>query len=143
MNRDKTVPESQLVMTMWIIWFFILSGLFVIALVMAPELKTVEKLAGPMQFPPLALIGIAAVLLGLIMRFVVVPSCKTLQTKLPFMIAGLALCEGCGFIALFVLNDELVQLRGLLFWLSIASVVLSAPLYARAKSKAASPFHQS
>ena len=69
-------------------------------------------------------------------------SMKSLQAKLPIMIFGLALCEACGIIGIFVVDHQLPREQLLLFWMAVGGVLVSAPIYTVLKTKP-SPFRES
>lgn len=131
MNASPKAPTpQQMILTMWVVWFGILSGLFAIAAIAAPESVAPDE-AVRSSLSPLGMVGIAAVVAGLTTRFLLLPRLSGLQAKLPAMVVGLALCEGAGFIGMFAVSAEQGSERTLLFSLAVAGVLASAPIYAR------------
>ena len=145
MNDFDKLPEKQQILTLWIIWFAISSGMFVMAAfapTREPGATSIGTIPVPEEWSLLSIVGLATAAIGLVWRALLVPRAKKLQAKLPLMVIGLALCEACGIIALFVVSPELPKERFTLFWASVICLLVSAPIYARPKPKA-SPFHQS
>lgn len=126
---------------MWLIWFAILAGLFIMNHFLAPEVsKGAEVITTGLSVFVLA--GIGGVVAGMLIRWLVIPRLASLESKLPAMVVGLALCELGAILSLFVVPAELLSQRQLLFIVSVMGIALSAPTYARSGS-AKSPFHQS
>ena len=149
MSDVHKANERQKVMTMWVVWFAIFAGLFIMVFVTAPEVafitepdsKKVMSLHNP-AYSPLTIVGVIAALAGVVVRLFVIPCFGDVETKLRAMIVGLALCESCGIIGLYATQSELLEQRMVLFWTSVVTVLVSAPIYLH-QSKNSSPFHQS
>lgn len=141
MQQDLSAnPPHKIVF--WIIWFAILQGLFIIHFFAAPKPVPAEE-AVAFSLSMISLIALAAAGIGMVLRWVIIPRIPSMTAKLPVMVFGLALCEGCGIIGMFALpgahNDE----RMLLFSVAVATVILSAPIYTLSRKTESSPFHVS
>jgi len=127
---------------MWIIWFAILQGLFILHFFAAPKPVPAEE-AVAFSLSMISIVALAAAGIGMVLRWVVIPRITSKLAQLQAMIIGLALCEGSGIIGMFVLpgahNDE----RMLLFVVAVATVILSAPIYTIRRKTEVSPFHVS
>lgn len=122
-------PQAPQPVIFWIIWFAILSGLFIMQAFAGGGIPSgSDQGEGPVLFQTLALVAAAA---SLFVRFVVIPRIKELEKKLPAMVVGLALGEGIGIIGMFAVPHQYGATRLFMLGISIACVVLSAPFYAR------------
>ena len=140
---SKEVQMQQLIM-FWVVWFSILSGLFIMMAVGGDR-----TLAGGTGIPPkpeawsmMSILGLVLAGMGVFCRILVVPRVAAMQAKLTVMIIGLALCEACGVIGIFVVDSQLPRERIFLFWVAVMTVMISAPIYTLMKPKT-SPFRQS
>ena len=118
-------PNSQRIV-MWVIWFAILQGLFVIRLFAAPKF-TPEQEAMPLVISPIAWIALGSACISMIVRWLIIPRITEMQPRLTAMIVGLALAEGGGILGMFACYNA--QESTLLFTVSAACVFLSAPIY--------------
>lgn len=149
MNGSPNTSPKQAKIVMWVIWFAILQGLFIIRIFAAPKAAAPEE-ALPLELTAIAYVGITAAAISMIIRWLVIPkftdfqsaSLTKLQSILPLMIIGLAMAEGCGILSMFVIPSTHVDERNLLFAISVACVILSAPVYLLAKPEK-SPFRES
>lgn len=125
--QEKLQPVQIIVF--WIIWFSILSGLLVIQAFAAGGMPSGEDHGnGPLLFQMLALF-VATV--AMVVRFVVIPKLGTLEKKLPAMIVGLAMSESIGILGAFVVSPDFGATRFFMLAVSIACIVLFAPVYAK------------
>lgn len=127
---------------MWVIWFAIAQGLFILRFFAAPKPVPAEE-AVAFSLSTISLIALCGAGIGMVVRWVIIPRIPSITGKFPAMIIGLALCEGCGILGMFALpsahNDE----RALLFWVAVVTVILSAPIYTFRGKSEPSPFHGS
>jgi len=137
-ERDKLNP-AQAALTMWVIWFAIVTGLFIIRVFAAPALMQ-EDSGQPLELGLISAIALTSAAGGMIVRWLVIPRIQSLEARLQAMVVGLALCEGCGILGMFVAGGG--EEARLLFSVSAACLIVSAPIYTRAARKP-SPFHQS
>jgi hypothetical protein len=127
-SQGSQAPQPAI---FWIIWFAILSGLFVMQSFAGGGIPSgPDQGEAPALFQTLALAAAAA---SLFVRFVIIPKLKDLEKKLPAMIVGLALGEGIGIIGMFAVPHQYGATRLFMLGISIACVVLSAPFYARSR----------
>ena len=128
-------------MVFWIIWFAILSGVFVMKVIAAPASVVPDEVV-EMQLSPIALIGLAAAAGSMVCRWVIIPAIKSPEAKLPAMVAGLAMAELCGILGMFVVARDQADARSLMFVTSVICIILSAPIYTLNRPSTKSPFHQ-
>ena len=129
-------------LVMWIIWFGIFQGLFILHFFAAPKPVPAEE-AVAFSLSVVSLCALCGAGFGMALRWLVIPRIPSMIAQLPVMVIGLALCEGSGIIGMFALpsthNDE----RMLLFSVAVATVLLSAPIYTLTRKTESSPFHVS
>lgn len=129
MSQSPQGPQALKPVIFWIIWFAILSGLFVMQAFAGGGIPSgSDQGEAPALFLTLALVAAAA---SLFVRFAAIPRLKELEKKLPAMVVGLALGEGIGIIGMFAVPHQYGATRLFMLGISIACVVLSAPFYAR------------
>ena len=141
MNGSPYSSPKQVKIVMWVIWFAILQGLFIIRIFAAPKAVAPEE-ALPLELTSMAWVGLAAATAGMIVRWVIIPRITELQSKLSAMVIGLAFSDGCGMLGMFAIPSTHVDERSLLFAISVACVILSAPVYLLTKPEK-SPFRES
>lgn len=130
--NQQSVPPNATPMIFWIIWFAIFAGMPVIYYTAVPKptegAEEVEQVYSLFTF-----IAIAACSISMIIRWLVIPRMKTHEQLLQAMIMGVALAEGAGIIAMFVVPVEQVSEKSLMLSMSVACLLLSAPIYAKKK----------
>ncbi len=128
--------KSPLTLFFWVIWFSILSGLFVLQFLLGggPEAAGNPSLLVAFQVGALVLAAVS-----LFVRFRVIPRIENMAKKLPVMIIGLAIAEAIGIIGIVIIPVEQATVRLFLLSLSIICIVLSAPVYVLHR-KGSSPF---
>jgi len=137
MNQSATNQQAPQPIVFWILWFAILSGLFIMQFLVGGGVpKKSGQAEEPLLFP---LIASGAAAASLFVRFVLIPKHTELSKKLPLMLVGLALAESIGILGMLVVPSDLGQTRLFMLGLSIVCVVLSAPTYAK-NSIGGSPF---
>ena len=144
MNDDVAKAGSKhQILSMWVIWFAILSALFVMAVAggQGGSQGGLGIPPKPESWPVLLVIGLVFAGMGIVCRVLVLPRVTGMQAKMSAMLVGLALCEACGIIGIFVIDRQLPAERIALFRTSAFAVLISAPIYARPSK--ASLFHQS
>lgn len=144
MGDPAKEAHMQQAIMFWVVWFSILSGLFIIAAVggnTAPQGGTGIP-PKPEAWSVMSILGLALAGMGVLCRILVVSRVEAIQAKFTAMIVGLALCEACGLIGIFVVDYQLPRERILLFWVAAISVLISAPIYTVMKPKS-SPFRES
>ena len=131
-NKSKTAHPQ--VMVMWVTWFAIFVGLFIIHQFAAPipEGAGVEV---EQVYSYFSLIAIGQCLISLVIRFLVVPRMGSAENLRTAMIFGVLLAEGAGIIGMFAVPIEQTNERSLMLSMSIACVLISAPIYAVKKLK--------
>lgn len=142
-NLPSSRPSAPvgLKIVMFILWYAILQGLFIIRLFAAPKGMSMEGLPLTIDLSMIGWIGMAGAAASMVIRWIVAPKIKDPAATLPAMIIGVALAEGCGIFGMFVVQD--VAERNLLFYVSVVCVVLSAPIYLLMRPKEPSPYRQS
>lgn len=129
-------------LVMWIIWFAIFQGLFILRFFAAPKPVPADE-AVAFSLSMVSIIALAAAGLGILTRWVIIPRLSSMVMQLQAMIIGLALCEGSGIIGMFVLPSSHNDERLLLFSVAVTTVILSAPIYTIRRKTGSSPFHVS
>jgi hypothetical protein len=132
-------PQQPQILVAWIIWFSILMGLLMIQFFIGGGIPSGED-QGP---PPSSMLMICAgaLLASLIVRFLILPSRKTLGQQLPLMVVGLALAEVCGFLGIFLIPSDYPQTKLWLFIAAVSGILCHAPFYAKG-AKAGDPYQQ-
>lgn len=140
MSNDSGKPgPAQQAMVMWILWFSIFAGIFIIRSFAGPTWTESEQEA-PLQITAIGGVGLAAAFAGMIVRWFIIPNIREATARLPAMVVGLALCEGCGIIGTFVSRNAAESM--LMFTVSALCLFVSAPIYG-ASPKEKSPFRES
>ena len=129
-------------LVMWIIWFAIFQGLFILRFFAAPKPVPAEE-AVAFSLSMISIVALAAAGLGMVTRWVIIPRLSSMVMQLQAMIIGLALSEGGGIIGMFMLPSSHNDERMLLFSVAAATVILSAPIYTIRRKTERSPFHVS
>ena len=111
----------------WVIWGAILMGLFVLQFFIGGGIPTGDQMENPPTV--MSLICIACVAIGTLIRWLVIPKLNDNLKLLRAMIVGLALCEGSGFLQIFLLGKEYPDTQKLIFVLAVLGVVQFAPTY--------------
>lgn len=118
----NAVPRHALVF--WVIWAAIFVWLFVMRAVFGIQ----EQIEDPAEIDPLIeYAGFIPLFFSIILRWLALPKAKTVKKALPIFIAGIALAEACGILALFLSRVE----ASLLFSLSVLGVLQFVPLWAK------------
>ncbi|MES2997394.1 MAG: hypothetical protein V4733_11350 [Verrucomicrobiota bacterium] len=111
----------------WIIWFSIFAGLFIMTIIINGGVSFAKDSAEPSLW--IILVPSAAAIASLVVRFFVIPKLPDLPTKFPAMIIGLALAEGVGILALFVVGKSYPQTQLSLLAISVFCILCHAPVY--------------
>ena len=115
-ESTKQAQTQQAIMSR-VLCFFILSGLFIIA-----AIGSNAALQGGTGIPPkpetwsvMSILGLVLAGTGVLCRLLVVPQVGAVQAQFTTMVIGLARCEACGLIGIFVLDSRLPRERIFLF----------------------------
>jgi hypothetical protein len=128
--QSPSQPLQSLVF--WIIWFSILAGLILIQVLAGGGIPSgADAVEVSLAFK---VIPVALATASLAVRFLVIPRLPGLQAKLPAMIIGLALAEGAGILGAFIIDKQAGATRLTVFLMAIVCIVLSAPVYASART---------
>ena len=125
MKNETMRSTDQLIA--WVIWGAILMGLFVLQFFIGGGIPTGDEMENPPTV--MSLICIAGVAIGTLIRWLVIPKLNDNLKLLRAMIVGLALCEGSGFLQIFLLGKEYPDTQKLIFVLAVLGVVQFAPTY--------------
>jgi F0F1-type ATP synthase membrane subunit c/vacuolar-type H+-ATPase subunit K len=123
MNSDRISQSGTgRLLIWWILWAGILFGLVAIyaALGQRPALK---------QAPPNVMtdfIGLGPLLVSCLVRWLVLPRVRSVQSAFVLFILGLALAEACGLLGIF-----LSAYKSELFVLGVLGLLQWVPLFAR------------
>jgi membrane protease YdiL (CAAX protease family) len=134
MSPQPTSPKTTPALIEWIFWSAITTGLIVLYIILgqraapAPNTHTLP--------PALAYAGLLPLAMGTALRWLVLPRITEPKKRLPLFIAGLALTEGCGLLAIFVGGPH----KDTLFVLGMLGVAQFFPGLLPRPSPAASPF---
>lgn len=126
MNPSNSLPapaDRPPLFVWWIIWAAVLAGLVVIYFALG---------RGPVKASPdkdvlQNLIGLVPLFVSIVLRWLVLPRCDTLQRAFPLFVAGLALGEACGVLGIFLGGAY----RDDLFVLGLLGIAQFAPLFTR------------
>lgn len=114
---------------MWIIWFAILQGVFVIQFLVGGGLPEGENAVEPMA-PSLWALCFGPILLATAIRWLLIPKVKTRQTQLTAMIVGLSLAEAPILLSLFLVGPDYPQNHIAVLMVGLAAIFQFAPKYA-------------
>lgn len=119
--------QSQSKMTAIIIWFSILTGLFIILEFAAGGMAS---LSGDfnIQSTGLMLVGLIPPFMSVIGRFLVLTKATTIESFLPMLVICLALCEGPAIIGMFIFPEEFITERAFAFFGGVLGVILLCPV---------------
>ncbi|MGA2444500.1 MAG: hypothetical protein ABSG50_03595 [Opitutaceae bacterium] len=106
----------------WILWAGILAGL--VAIYAALEMRPLSDQAQPHAVTDF--IGLGPLLVSCLVRWLVLPRVRQLQTAFVLFILGLALAEACGLLGIF-----LSTYKHELFVLGVLGLVQWVPVFAR------------
>lgn len=131
MNTSPSQPTpAQAIIVPWVIWASILMGLFILQSFAAPKAPQLDEPVTQV-FSIFSAIGVGLATLGMAIRWLVIPRLKSMQQAMPAILIGLAFCEVPGILGMFVVPAAQTSERVLLLSISIACVLLSAPVYAK------------
>ena len=137
MPPPEARPQPPQFVVFWVIWFAILSGLFMLQLFAAGGLPSGKDQGDePLVYH---LIALGAAIAAAFIRFGVIPRIAALEKKLPLMIVGLALAEGIGIVGMFVVPSQYGATKLAMLIVSVICVILQAPVYAK-PSGSGNPF---
>lgn len=128
-SSNASAPPVPVVF--WVLWFALIMGLGMVTFVVGGGIPKGED---PGPAPLIVWVPAGAAFLSLVWRFLLLPRAKSLQAKLPLMIVGLALAEGCGMISLFVIARTHPATSLNLLVAAFVCMLLYAPVYASQRS---------
>ncbi|TVR49388.1 MAG: hypothetical protein EA425_12355 [Puniceicoccaceae bacterium] len=126
-NHSAPVPVA---LVLWIIWFAILTSVFMIQFVVGGGLPTGEN-DPAVEAPLFFWAGVAAVLLASVLRWVVLPRIPPHPGHLMLLVVGASLAELPVILGTFAIPDTLPQTQLTLFVLAVLGVAQFAPVYAK------------
>ena len=115
--------------TMWIIWFAVLQGAFLIQWFMGKGIPKGENASEPMA-AWLWLTCFGPVVLATLVRWLVIPKLKDTQHQLVAMILGLSLAEAPIFFSLFLVGPDYPQNQIAVLMVAVVALIQFAPSYA-------------
>ena len=128
---QKLPPSKHVAL---IIWFAILSGVFIIAEFAAGGFPAPAEDFEIVSYTAM-LLGIVPLIVGVILRLAVLSRISSDETFLRVLVVGLALCEGPAILALFAMDAELATERAFAVIGSIAGIALLIPFGIKRPSK--------
>ena len=114
---------------MWIIWFAMLQGVFVIQWVLGRGIPGGENIEAPMA-AWLWLLCFAPILVATVIRWKIIPQLKLPQQQLVAMVIGLSLSEAPVFFSLFLIGPDYPQNQIAVLMVAVVSLIQFAPSYA-------------
>lgn len=114
---------------MWIIWFAVLQGAFLIQWFMGKGIPKGENASEPMA-AWLWLTCFGPVVLATLIRWLVIPKLKDTQHQLVAMILGLSLAEAPIFFSLFLVGPDYPQNQIAVLMVAVVALIQFAPSYA-------------
>lgn len=123
------MKEKQHALVLWIIWFAMLQGVFVIQWVLGRGIPGGENAEIPMA-GWLWLLCFGPVAVATVIRWLVIPKIKEPQQQLTAMIVGLALSEAPVFFSLFLIGPDYPQNQIAVLMVAVVSLIQFAPSYA-------------
>jgi hypothetical protein len=123
------MPTKQHAIVMWVIWFAILQGAFVIQWIVGKGIPGGDNIEEPMA-AWLWVICFLPVMIASCIRWLVIPKIQQPQLQLVAMIAGLSLSEAPVFFSLFLIGSDYPQYQIAVLMLAVVSIIQFAPSYA-------------
>jgi len=114
---------------MWVIWFAMLQGVFVIQWVLGKGIPGGENIDEPMAVW-LWVLALGPIVLATIIRWVVIPKLKEVQALPVAMIVGLVFSEMPVFFSLFLIGPDYPQNQIAVLMVAVVSLIQFAPSYA-------------
>lgn len=111
-------------LVLWILWFAILSGFCTIYVFLGQPQKNVPAAAGDLLFRFLPFVPLT---IAVALRFLAIPRLTSLIKVLPVFVAGLALAESAGILAIFLLSGDDARLY---FAATLFVLLTYAPVFA-------------
>lgn len=126
---SSSQQQPPVTVVMWIMWFAILNGLFMIAFFAAPRPPEPELRLDEANLPFVAL-SVVSGMISLGIRFMLIPKMSHAQGLLVAMMVGLAIAEGSGIIGMFVVPSEYHTTRLFMLAVAVICILIHAPIYA-------------
>lgn len=119
--------QSQVKVTATIIWFAILSGLFIILHIAGGGLGTLSAEMN-LRSIPLFIVGFIPLFVGVGGRMLVIPKAQNDQAFTTMLVICLALCEFPAMLGMFVYHPDLEIEKSFAFVGSVLGVIVLFPL---------------
>lgn len=123
------MQSKQQAIVMWVLWFSMLQGVFIIQWILGKGIPGGENAAEPMA-AWLWLLCFAPIALATAIRWWVIPKLTAAQPMLVAMIVGLSLSEAPVFFSLFLVGPDYPQNQIAVLMLAVVSLIQFAPSYA-------------
>lgn len=112
----------------WVLWFSIFWGLVIITFFVGGGISFAENPTDPPAW--MLIVPSAAAFLSLVIRFAVIPRLpEKIESRLPLMLVGLALAEGAGILALFLIGKPYPRTQLVFLAISALCILFQAPVY--------------
>ncbi|GAA5481008.1 hypothetical protein [Haloferula sargassicola] len=129
MSQPATPPQQQ-ALAAWVIWMSLLIGMGIIMVFAGGGWPSGED--GTTGFTdPVVLMALAMFFASLLVRFQVAPKFTDHEQRLPWFIIGAALGEAAMIVPMFLLQDDAVTVKQVLYILAFIAVFLQAPTFTR------------
>jgi len=128
-NEKMASPAKQQAIVMWIIWFALLQGVFVIQWVLGRGIPGGENIEEPMA-AWLWLLCFAPILVATGIRWRIIPKLKLPQQQLVAMVIGRSLTEAPVLFSLFLIGPDYPQNQIAVLMVAVVSLIQFAPSYA-------------
>ena len=129
MNENNLPSAKGHAFVMWIIWFAILQGAFVIQWILGKGIPSGENIDMPMA-AWLWVICFAPLIVASAIRWLVLPKIKARQQQLVAMVIGLSFSEAPIFFSLFLIGSDYPQYQIAVLMVAVLSIIQFAPSYA-------------
>jgi len=122
-------PAKHQAIVMWILWFAMLQGVFVIQWVLGRGIPGGENVEEPMA-AWLWAVCFVPILVATGIRWWVIPKLKLPQTQIVAMLVGLLLSEAPVLFSLFLVGPDYPQNQLAVLMVAVVSLIQFAPSYA-------------
>jgi len=128
-NEPMASAAKQQAIVMWILWFAMLQGVFIIQWVLGKGIPGGDNIEAPMA-AWLWVLCFAPILVATGIRWGVIPKLKLPQQQIVAMIVGLSLSEAPVFFSLFLVGPDYPQNQLAVLMVAVVSLIQFAPSYA-------------
>ena len=129
MSDSNLASSKGRALIMWIVWFSVLQGAFIVQWFLGKGIPEGENIETPMSVMLWALC-FAPLVIATIIRWKILPKLKQAQQQLVAMLVGLALSEGPIFFSLFLIGSDYPQNQIAVLIVAVFSILQFAPSYA-------------